>query len=76
MSARCHGNREVKTEHAVTKAMVQSTFVLIWISTEAFLFSLQFVGTENRHFSKYAHEVMGLMVIRIGKYIGSYFFDR
>jgi hypothetical protein len=28
MFPRCHGNRKFKPEHVVTKAMVQSTFVL------------------------------------------------
>jgi hypothetical protein len=36
MSPRCHGKRKVKTEHVVTKAMVQSTFVPSLISIEAF----------------------------------------
>jgi hypothetical protein len=35
MSPRCHGNRQFKPEHVVTKAMVQSTFVPSLISTEA-----------------------------------------
>jgi hypothetical protein len=37
MSPRCHGNRKFKTEHVVTKAMVQSTFVPSLISIEAFV---------------------------------------
>jgi hypothetical protein len=36
MSPRCHGNRKFKTEHVVTKAMIQSTFVPSLISIEAF----------------------------------------
>jgi hypothetical protein len=36
MSPRYHGNRKFKTEHGVTKAMVQSTFVPSLISIEAF----------------------------------------
>jgi hypothetical protein len=36
MPPRCHGNRKFKTEHVVTKAMVQSTFVPSLISIDAF----------------------------------------
>jgi hypothetical protein len=36
MSPSCHGNRKFKTEHVVTKAMVQSTFIPSLISIEAF----------------------------------------
>jgi hypothetical protein len=35
MSPRCHGNRKFKTEHVVTNAMEQSTFVPSSISIEA-----------------------------------------
>jgi hypothetical protein len=35
MSSRCHGKRKFKTEHVVTRAMVQSTFVPNLISIEA-----------------------------------------
>jgi hypothetical protein len=35
MPPRCHGNRKFKPEHAVAKAMVQSTFVPSLISIEA-----------------------------------------
>jgi hypothetical protein len=35
MSARCQGNRKFKTEHVVTKAMFQSTFMSTLISIEA-----------------------------------------
>jgi hypothetical protein len=35
MSPRCHGNRKFKTEHVVTKTMVQSKFVTSLISIEA-----------------------------------------
>jgi hypothetical protein len=33
---RCRGNRKFKIEHAVTEAMVQSTFLPNFISIEAF----------------------------------------
>jgi hypothetical protein len=36
MSPRCHGNKKFKTEHVVTKAMVQATFVPSLISIEPF----------------------------------------
>jgi hypothetical protein len=36
MSPRCHGNRKFETEHVVTKATEQSTFVPSLISIEAF----------------------------------------
>jgi hypothetical protein len=35
LSPRCHGNMIFKTEHVVTKVMVQSTSVPSWISIEA-----------------------------------------
>jgi hypothetical protein len=35
MSLRCHGNSKIKTEHVVTKAMVQSTVVPRLICIEA-----------------------------------------
>jgi hypothetical protein len=35
-SPRCHGNRKFTIEHAVTEAMVKSTFVPNLISIEAF----------------------------------------
>jgi hypothetical protein len=35
MSPRCHGNRKLKPEHVVARAMVQSTFVPSLISVEA-----------------------------------------
>jgi hypothetical protein len=38
MSPRCNGNRKFKTEHVVTKALVQSTFVPSIISIEAVYF--------------------------------------
>jgi hypothetical protein len=42
MSPSYHGNRKFKTEHVVTKAMVQSTFVPSLISMEAvFIFLKQ-----------------------------------
>jgi hypothetical protein len=59
MSPRCHGNRKVQSEYAVTKAMVQSTcllslniysFIAIWTCNRR-LFN------ENSHFSPNAHEV-------------------
>jgi hypothetical protein len=34
MSPCCHGNRKIKTEHVVTKIMVQSTLVLSLIKIE------------------------------------------
>jgi hypothetical protein len=66
MSPSYHGNRKLKIEHAVTEAMVQSTFVPSFISTKAFfIVSKQFVlvtggfFNENGHFSQYAHAVKG-----------------
>jgi hypothetical protein len=40
MSLRCHGYRKFKTEHVVTKTMVQSTFVPSLISIEAFFMAV------------------------------------
>jgi hypothetical protein len=36
MSPGCHGNREIKIEHAVTEAIVKPTFVPSFIITDAF----------------------------------------
>jgi hypothetical protein len=41
MSPRCDGSRKFKTEHVVTKVMVQSTFVPSLISIEPFLIVLK-----------------------------------
>jgi hypothetical protein len=57
-------------EHAVTEAMVQSTFAQSLISIEAcFIVSKQFelvtvltLFDENDHFLQYAHEGKGVMV--------------
>jgi hypothetical protein len=37
---RCHGNMKFKIEHAVTEALVQSTFMPSFISIEAFFIIL------------------------------------
>jgi hypothetical protein len=61
MSPRCHGNRKLKIEHVVTKAMAQSTFVPSLISIEAF-FTVSCdrkLFNENGHFSQYAHKGKG-----------------
>jgi hypothetical protein len=50
MSPRCHGNRKFETEYVVTKAMVQSTFVLILISIVTGGFSMK-----TAIFSQYAY---------------------
>jgi hypothetical protein len=59
MSPSCHGNRKFKTEHVVTKTMVQSTFVPSLISIQA-VFIVLYQLNENSHFSQNAHVVMGL----------------
>jgi hypothetical protein len=40
MSPSCHGNKKFKTEHVVTKAMVQSIFAPSLISIEEYLIVL------------------------------------
>jgi hypothetical protein len=58
----CHGNKKIKIEHAVTKAMVQSTSVPSLISIESFLidsYQCELAINGNSHFSQYARAVEG-----------------